>query len=223
MLPHFLRASTSKNNASITYITNVTNAGGGTTMSMTITGTMSEGLYILGFIGESTTTSSAISSATFNGNAATLAVKNNTSTGGPSGLSGGIFYYRQTTSITNPVVSVTFSASNARANVGVWRIDTNSSDTPFTTDTVASSSTASSLSNTITNLNNKYVVVSLFSNNQFASTTWTNATERYEAFTGSTGGSGADYSAISYEASRTITATPASSTAGLILNTAVWK
>jgi|APGre2960657404_1045060.scaffolds.fasta_scaffold06790_5 hypothetical protein len=218
MLSHFLRAATPKYNGSITYISNANDANTRTTYTFTLSGTFSPGLYVIGTIAESTNLTVTVSSMTFNSNSMTEAIQSTIGSG--TGTVVGIFSYRQTSSITNPVVTVTFSNSCARANIGVWRIDNNSNDTAFTTD--SSTGNASSLTNTVNNLNKNYVLVSIFGNSSKVGTTWTNATERYEAFSASSGGGGADYTATSSEASRTITAT-ASASQPITLATAVWR
>jgi hypothetical protein len=219
MLSHFLRSATPKDNASITYLTNATDNNARTTYTFTLSGTFDPGLYVIAPIGESQTNTTTLSSMTFDSNSMTEVVKTNRNAG-TSGIMTGIYSYRQTSSITNPVVTVTFSNTTARANIGVWRIDTNSNDTAFTTD--SNTAGASSLTNTVNDLNKNYVLVSALVNSSKIGTTWTNATERYEAFSASTGGSGADYAATSYEASRTITAA-ASGAVNLALATAVWR
>jgi hypothetical protein len=130
MLPHFLRSATPKNNASITYLTNATDTNTRTTYTFTLTGTFDPGLYVIAPIGESQTSTATLSSMTFDSNSMTEVVKTNRNAGS-SGIMTGIYSYRQTSSITNPVVTVTFSTSTARANIGVWRIDTNSNDTAY--------------------------------------------------------------------------------------------
>lgn len=208
----------------ITYIDNYTNTSGLTTYTFNTSGLFVAGLYVVGVIAENATIAGrTLSSMTLGGNSMTSIINTASGTGNGGSLIGAIFAYRQTTGAGAPSIVATFSAGMSRANIGVWRINNNVSDTVFDTDTSSISGTASSRTNTVNALKFNAVGVSILANGTFASTTWTNATERYEAFSSGTGGSGADFQAGA-EGDRTITATATSNIdGGQVLVTGVWN
>lgn len=225
MLHHALRGieKVSVGGATIAYLTNLTDTSGGTTITFTPTGTYSAGLFVVGIIAENAnTTGRTLSSVTFNSNSMTSIVNTASGTGNNGSLIGALFSYKRTTLTSNPSIVVTFSGSTSRVNIGLWKINDNTSDTVFDTATSNISGTASSSSNTVNSLGVGYVGVSILANGTFAATTWTNATERYEAFSSGTGGSGADFKTTT-SGDRTITATASSDSAGgQVLVTGVW-
>ena len=225
MLHHALRAvQKAVSGGTITYITNITSTSALTTYTFTTTGTYSAGLYVVGVIAENATTSGrTLSSITFGGNSMTSVVNTASGTGAGGSLIGAIFAYRQASDVSAPSIVATFSAGMSRANIGIWRINNNSSDTVFDTDTSSISGTATSRTNTVNSLGIGYLGVSILANGANNTTAWTNATERYEAFASGTGGAGADFTTTA-TGDRTITATATSgSTDGLVLVTGVWN
>jgi len=225
MLHHALRAvqKITPSAVSITYITNLTNTSNLTTYSFTVTGSQTAGLYVIGIIAETGTASGrTLSSGTFAGNAMTSVVNTKIVTGAGGSLIGALFQYKLTSTASSPSVGITFNGSMSRANIGVWRIENNTSDTVFDTDTSSTSGTASSRTNTLVGLGSGNVGVAILANGANNTTAWTNATERYEAFASGTGGSGADFTTTT-SGDRTITATATSgSNDGLVLVSGAW-
>lgn len=221
MLTKMLRAAA---HPTITYVNNYTNTSALTTYTFNTSGTFVAGLYVVGVIAENANTAGrTLSSMTFGGNSMTSIINTASGTGNSGSLIGAIFAYRQTTDVSAPSIVATFSAGMSRANIGVWRINNNVSDTVFDTATSSISGTATNRTNTVNALKFNAVGVSILANGNNTTTSWTNATERYEAFSTGTGGSGADFQAVA-EGDRTITATATStSTDGLVLVTGVWN
>jgi len=225
MLHHALRAvqKTTPSAVSITYVNNFTSTSALTTYTFTVTGSQTAGLYVIGIIAENANTSGrTLSSGTFAGNAMTSVVNTASGTGNGGSLIGALFQYKLTSTASGPSVGITFSGSMSRANIGVWRIENNTSDTVFDTDTSSISGAASSRTNTLVGLGSGNVGVSILANGNNTTTAWTNATERYEAFASGSGGSGADFTTTT-SGNRTITATATStSTDGLVLVSGAW-
>jgi len=219
MLSHFLRASS---HPTINYIQNQNEIGASTTYTLTLGVTQPSGLYIVGVISENASVAGrTLSSITFEGNSMTSVINTASGTGNGGTLIGAIYAYRG--SGVAATISVVFSGAMSRANIGVWRINNNVSDTVFDTDTSSISGVASNRTNTVNGLGYGNVGVSILANGNNASTSWTNATERYEAFSSGSGGSGADFTTTA-TGDRTITATATSgSNDGLVLVTGVWS
>ena len=215
--------TTAGSSATITYVNNFTNTSGLITYTFTVSGSQTAGLYVIGVIAENINNSTrTLSSGTFDGNAMTSVVNTKIVTGASGSLIGALFQYKLTSTASGPSVGITFSGAMSRANIGVWRIDSNTSDIVFDTDTSSISGSATDRTNTLVGLGSGYVGVAILANAGNATTSWTNATERYEAFASGTGGSGADFTTTS-SGNRTITATSTSgSNDGLILVSGAW-
>jgi len=225
MLHHALRAvqKITPSAVSMTYVNNFTITSALTTYTFTVTGSQTAGLYVIGIIAENGSAQGrTLSSGTFAGNAMTSVVNTKIVTGDDGSLIGALFQYKLTSTTSGPSVGITFSGNMSRANIGVWRIENNTSDTVFDTDTSSTSGTASSRTNTLVGLGSGNVGVAILANGANNTTAWTNATERYEAFASGTGGSGADFTTTT-SGDRTITATATSgSDDGLVLVSGAW-
>lgn len=222
MLSHFLRAARTP---SISYITNLTSNTSTADYSFNMSGNQPAGLYVIGIIAENASVSTiTLDSVLFNGNNTTNIRNTRIVTGANGTLIGAIVTRKLTNAASGPGINITFNAEMSRCNVSVWRIDNNRNDTVFTSATSSISGTASNRTNTVNSLQYGAVGVSILANGNNASTSWTNATERYDQpFGTGTGGSGADFQAEA-EGSRTITATATSGTNdGLVLVTGVWR
>ena len=228
ILSHALRAiakSTGPSVPTLTYVTNSTSTSALTTYTFNLSGTYIAGLYVIGILSErGADAGRTLNTVTFNGNSMTSAVNTASATKAGGTMIGAIFQYNSSSSVTNPSVVVTFSGLMTRTNIGVWRINNNNSNTVYDTATNNVLGPATSITNTVNSLGEDYVGVSILGNADFATTSWTNATERYEAFASGTGGSGADFTTTS-SGDRTITATSTttSGTGALVLVTAVWN
>lgn len=230
MLTHFLRASSGLPRT-ITYDANYTDTGSSNIYKLTITQkNYPAGLWVVGVIAENATVSGrTLNSVTFRsdeGNTTLTSIINTAITTGANGtLIAAIFAWNRPNGgiATDPDIEVTFSSGMSRCNIGLWRINGISSTTSVATATSSITGTATSRTNTLTNLQSNSVGVSILANGAKNTVSWTSATERYEAFSTGTGGAGADFTTTA-DGDRTITATSTSgSTDGLVLVSAVWR
>lgn len=230
MLSHFLIASAGSPRT-ITYDANYTDTGSSTNYNITILEkNYPAGLWVVGVIAENATVSGrTLDSVTFEsdqGNTDLTSIVNTPITTGANGtLIAAIFAWNRPNGGTpaDPNIKVSFSGLMSRVNIGLWRINGISSTTSFATATSSITGTASNRTNTLTNLQSNSVGVSILANGAKNTVSWTNATERYEAFSTGTGGAGADFKTTA-DGDRTITATSTSgSTDGLVLVSAVWR
>lgn len=162
-----------------------------------------------------------ISSVTINGSAATIAIQRTQTIAANSNALTGIAYLRITG--TTATVTVNYNNNQGRCVIGVWRIDSNNSDTPISTD----SSSAISGTTLSINLNNTSLtnvgVIGETNGTQNTTVTYTNATARYNsAVENLTQASGGDYTTTS-SGTRTITTTFSNSTQPITLVGAVWN
>ena len=167
--------------ASITYQTFVSNTASQTSYTFTGVTIGGSGLIAISVHSEASTPRT-ISSATINGNAATIASQITQGTGQSTNT--GIIYLR-VTSGTTADISITFTGAVLRCGIGVWRIENNISDTPLQSQTVGANS-GTGLTITFTGLtSNNAGVCSQTNGSDNTPLTWTNATENYDVATGS--------------------------------------
>lgn len=227
MLSHFLRAATPKgSNSTVTYISVNTSSTDLTTYTFNLSGTFNPALYVFGISSEDiAATGTTLSTVTFAGNSASSVVNTSVNASGGNVIIGAIFAYRQTSSVTNPAIVLTFSATTSRVAVGLWSIVDNSSDTAADTKSSSFTSSGSSLTNDYTSLQTNDVGVCVVCSGDNNSVTWTNATERYDGTIGgeNTRASGADFKTTT-TGNRTITAASTVGAGdGMILVSAVWR
>jgi hypothetical protein len=162
---------------SIDYITFTSNTASLTTYTFNDVPIGGDGLIAITIHSEAGV-NRTITSATINGNAATIASQ---ITQGPSALqftNTGVIYLR-VNSGTTANISVTFSGLVARMGIGVWRIQNNISDTPIQTQT-SSLLTGTGLTITFTGLTTYSLGVCGQTNGIANPMLWTNATENYD-------------------------------------------
>jgi hypothetical protein len=100
---------------------------------------------------------------------------------------------------TTATIDVTFTGTSNFCAIGVWSVTNIDSLTP--TDTAASS-----IGSILIDVEAVGIIVAVSSSLNGATSTWTNATERYDAAIGGVGSSGADYQAMAgAESNRSIT------------------
>ena len=153
------------------------------------------GLIVVTIHSERAVSSGTVSSATIGGVSATLHV-NTTINTGYGGLMSAVISSGSTADI-----SITFTQSQARTAIGVWRIQDYNSTTPLSSPNSNTSGATTGTSVTATSLQTNAVIVAGYTMSLDNNTvTWTNATSRYALLQiggGSTAGYGADKTASS--------------------------
>lgn len=207
----------------ITYVTLVGNVTALTTYTFTNISIGEPGLIVVGYHAERTSsTARTFSSATIDGSAATNVVTR--AQNGTSSITTGLIS-RRITSGSTATISITFSGSQARCRISIWRINNNNSDTAITTSNNGAAS-GTGLSITLNSLPKNAVGIAVQTNGtNNTPMTWTNATERYDSQIGSgttTHASGADF--VTFEPQNiTITTSHASSAQAIGLTAAAWS
>jgi hypothetical protein len=205
---------------SIDYITFTSNTASLTTYTFNDVPIGGDGLIAISVHSESPA-SRTISSATINGEAATVASQISQGPGGTQFTNTGVIYLR-VTSGTTANISITYSAAVTRMGIGVWRIQNNISDTPIQTQT-SSLLTGTGLSITFTGLTTYSLGVCGQTNGIANPMLWTNATENYDvALATLSEMSGANFLTTT-TGDRTITTLHSNSTQPLTLVGVVWN
>ena len=205
--------------AVVTYITFTGISTNTTVYTFTNVNVTSAGLIAVAIHSEGQT-SGILSSVSIGGVTATIAIQKNEVLG--SGRIISAIAYARITGTTATVV-VSYSGSQSRCLIGVWRINDNNSDTPISTNSVsAASGTGLSMGLTNTSLTNVGVMAQT-NGTQNTTVAWTNATVRYNtALVNSTQMSGADYTTTT-SGTRTITTSFTTSSQPIVLVGAVWN
>jgi hypothetical protein len=161
-----------------------------------------------------------ISSATINGNAASIASQ--VSQGpGPSFTNTGVIYGR-VSSGTTANISITFSGSLSRCGIGVYRIQNNVSDTPTQSQT-ASLATGTGLTITFTGLTTYSLGVCAQTNGIANPVIWTNATENYDVQLASLTEMSGAYFLTTTSGNRTVSTSHTNSSQPLTMVGVVWN
>ena len=205
----------------VNYINLYTSTSALTSYSFT-TATLDPGLIVVVVHSEDTVEDSPASSVTIGGNSATQAI-GVTGSNVNSWASNSIWYYELSSSTTS--VTVTFGLAPGRAAIAVYRILNYSSTTPyFTGSDVTASVTTRSVTTSTLPRNSVIIAAQTNGDGAVLTTTWSDITEQYDTFWGtSTGGTGGSL-AGSDNTSYTITSTNSSTTTqGVSLAVAVWR
>jgi hypothetical protein len=203
------------------YITFTSNTSSLTTYTFNDVPIGGSGLIAITVHNESTTALRTITSATINGNAATIASQVGQGPGALAFTNTGVIYGRVTGG-TTANISVTFSAAPSRCGIGVYRIQNNFSDTPVQSQT-ASLTSGTGLTITFTSLTTFTAGVCAQSSGIANPITWTDATENYdETLGGTTEMSGANF-ITSSSGNRTVSTSHSNSTQPLTLVGVVWN
>lgn len=208
--------------AVLTYITNTGITTDSTSYTFTNVNVTSAGLVVVAIHSESGSPPSTITGVTINGSAATIAVQQRGDLAAPASYATSGIAYGRITGTTATVV-VSFGSNQGRCVIGVWRIDSNNSDTPISTNSASAiSGTGLSINLSNTSLTNVGVVAET-NGTQNTTVSYTNATVRYNnAIENLSQASGADYTTTS-SGTRTITTTFSNSTQPISLVGAVWN
>lgn len=162
-----------------------------------------------------------ISSATINGNAATIASQVTQGPGALQFTNTGVVYGR-VTSGTTANISVTYDGAVTRCGIGVYRLQNTLSDTPTQSQT-SSLTSGTGLTITFTGLTSNNAGVCAQTNGIANPVTWTNATENYdETLGGNTEMTGANFIPVS-SGDRTVSTSHTNSTQPLTLVGVVWN
>ena len=205
---------------SIDYITFTSNTASLTTYTFNNVPIGGDGLIAISVHSESSA-SRTISSATINGEAATIASQISQGPAAAQFTNTGVIYLR-VTSGTTANISITYSGAVTRMGIGVWRIQNNISDTPIQTQT-SSLLTGTGLSITFTGLTTYSLGVCGQTNGIANPMLWTNATENYDVALASLSEmSGANFLTTT-TGDRTITTLHSNSTQPLTLVGVVWN
>jgi hypothetical protein len=205
---------------SIDYITFTSNTASLTTYTFNNVPIGGDGLIAVVVHSESAN-NRTISSATINGNAATIASQISQGPAAAQFTNTGVIYLR-VTSGTTANISITYSGAVTRMGIGVWRIQNNISDTPIQTRT-SSLLTGTGLSITFTGLTTYSLGVCGQTNGIANPMLWTNATENYDVALASLSEmSGANFLTTT-TGDRTITTLHSNSTQPLTLVGVVWN
>ena len=205
---------------SINYITFTSNTASLTTYTFNNVPIGGDGLIAITVHSE-TGANRPISSATINGNAATIASQITQGPGALQFTNTGIIYGR-VTSGTTANISVTYTNPVLRCGIGVYRIQNNISDTPTQSQT-SSLTSGTGLTITFTGLTTYSLGVCAQTNGIANPMTWTNATENYDVqLAAATEMSGANFLTTT-SGDRTITTLHSNSTQPLTLVGVVWN
>jgi hypothetical protein len=203
------------------YITFTSNTSSLTTYTFNDVPIGGSGLIAITVHNESTTAIRTITSATINGDTATIASQVGQGPGALAFTNTGVIYGRVTGG-TTANISVTFSAAPSRCGIGVYRIQNNFSDIPVQSQT-ASLTSGTGLTITFTSLTTFTAGVCAQSSGIANPITWTDATENYdETLGGTTEMSGANF-ITSSSGNRTVSTSHSNSTQPLTLVGVVWN
>jgi hypothetical protein len=187
----------------------------------------SDGLYVLNIQAETQQTNRVISTVKVGGLTFSQAYQLTTPLNSTSTI-GGLYYLRQdnTTGPLTGTLSVAFNNTQiSRCFVGIYRINNNSSDTPYQGKT-ASAISGTGLSMSFTSLPSNSVIISLQTNglDTAGPITWTNATSVYDLSlgTGTTRVTGAS-SSVAGGGNLTISTSHTNSTQPIVLLGAAWS
>lgn len=179
------------------------------------------GLIVITVHNESTVAFRPITSATIDGNVATIASQVGQGPGTAAFTNTGIIY-RRVTGGTTADISITFSGTVSRCGIGVYRIQNNLSDTPVQSQT-SSLVAGTGLTITFTGLTSGNAGICAQTNGIANPMTWTNATENYDVqLVSASEMSGANFITTS-SGNRTISTSHLNSSQPLTLVGVVWN
>jgi hypothetical protein len=226
-LPLGLRAASATSSVSsiLTYITTASSGTNSTSVTFANTSYGGAGLIVISVGGECLSSSGApdVTSVTLGGNAATRAVQAR-DTADTDGLAIAALYYINVTSGTSADIVVTTNVALLRRQIGVWRLQNLTSNTPEQTASIATAS-GSGKSVTLSSITNGSLAVAAYTaGGNSGDITFTGVTENFDAaIAGSTGTRAAGGSVVVSGTSLTVTTSHTNIADGNVLVCANWK